>query len=200
MSALPILDTRMFYYWNTTAPSQLDDAEPFSNPNVPPDFSQGAVAIKVRPVGLEEDIWFVTTHLYAAAGGDEDVIEVQQLIDFVKELDSPNLIITGDFNSFPTSAAIELMSKTFNNVWDDCAIGSGFTFPSDKPVERIDYIFAGYKPAAGEEAAKERATSPKRMLYPEAKEVKFGCLEAYIPNTQASDHRPLVAIMQLEVI
>lgn len=83
---------------------------------------------------------FVTTHLdYQFADGR--LFETEQLL---KHLDgiTGSLIVAGDFNDEPVGGAYKLMLTKFEDAWlQSKAKGIGFTFPADKPVKRIDYIF-----------------------------------------------------------
>src|SRR2546423_4053830 len=82
---------------------------------------------------------FVTTHLdYQYEDGR--VFETQQLLDGLKEVKGP-LIVVGDFNDVPAGGAYQLMRGQFRDSWIDISAASeGFSYPADKPVKRIDYI------------------------------------------------------------
>ena len=114
---------------------------------------------------------FVTTHLdYQYEDGR--VYETQQLLAAMKDVKGP-LIVVGDFNDVPTGGAYKLMRDSFGEAWSATRpADEGFSYPADKPAKRIDYIFM-------READGIRA---KR---------------AWIPETLASDHVPVVA--ELEV-
>jgi endonuclease/exonuclease/phosphatase (EEP) superfamily protein YafD len=91
--------------------------------------------------------------------------EAQQLISFVDSL-APALpvIITGDFNSQPSSSAIQLLKQHFVDAWDHCGSDQGLTFDSEDPSERIDYVFLR----------------------------EANCIDANVVPSQVSDHRPIV--------
>jgi endonuclease/exonuclease/phosphatase family metal-dependent hydrolase len=117
---------------------------------------------------------FVTTHLDYQFD-DGRLFEVQQLIDALKETKDP-LIIVGDFNDIPSGRFYQLMREYFVDAWMDSGdIGganSGFSFPADKPVKRIDYVF--FRPDGG--------VKTKR---------------SWVVNTLASDHIPVVADLEV---
>jgi vancomycin resistance protein VanJ len=79
------------------------------------------------------------------------------------------LIIGGDFNSVPESAVHTGFARKFQDSWEKCGEGEGFTFPADTPVRRIDYLYS-------------------RGLR---------CTDARVVDTQASDHRPLLVHFEI---
>jgi endonuclease/exonuclease/phosphatase family metal-dependent hydrolase len=114
---------------------------------------------------------FVTTHLdYQYEDGR--TFEAEQLLRFLKEVRGP-LIVVGDFNDEPSGPAYRLMSVAFEDAWSRLhANAGGLSYPADKPAKRIDYIF--YRRAD--------RIRPKK---------------AWIINTLASDHLPVLADVEL---
>lgn len=78
------------------------------------------------------------------------------------------LIFGGDLNARPTTDEISAVSSALTDSWTACGGGGGETFPSSGPDRRIDYVFF------------RRAR----------------CVQARVPRTQASDHRPLLVTLQ----
>ena len=113
---------------------------------------------------------FVTTHLdYQYA--DSRLFETEQLLKLLEGVKGP-LIVTGDFNDEPAGSSYQLMLGGFEDSWvRSRAKGDGFSYPADKAVKRIDYIFTA-----------PRTVKAKR---------------AWIVNTLASDHLPLVADVEI---
>lgn len=137
---------------------------------------RGFIRIEVEVKGRRLN--FVTTHLdYQHADGR--LFEARQMLDALKDVRGP-LIVTGDFNEEPPGQVYELMSGAgFADGWRRARgpsaefPGDGATYPADKPTKRIDYIFyrglgEDRPPAADEDASQ------------------------VVPDTLASDHRPLV--------
>jgi endonuclease/exonuclease/phosphatase family metal-dependent hydrolase len=116
---------------------------------------------------------FVTTHLdYQFA--DNRLFETEQLLKALETVEGP-LIVTGDFNDEPTGTSYKLMLSAFTDAWGDAISGAeegGLTYPADRPVKRIDYVFL----------AKRRGLSAKK---------------AHVRSTLASDHLPLVVDLEL---
>jgi endonuclease/exonuclease/phosphatase family metal-dependent hydrolase len=75
-----------------------------------------------------------------------------------------SVIFGGDLNARPEAPEVRALAALFSDVWAACGSGDGETFRSDVPDRRIDYIML-----AG-----------------------LHCTAARVPDTQLSDHRPLM--------
>jgi endonuclease/exonuclease/phosphatase family metal-dependent hydrolase len=130
---------------------------------------RGFIRAEVRIGG--RPINFVTTHLdYQYEDGR--VYEAQQLLAAMKDVKGP-LIVVGDFNDVPAGEAYKLMRQSFDDAWSSLRPNDeGFSYPADKPAKRIDYIFM--RQADGIKAK-----------------------HAWIPETLASDHVPVVAELEI---
>jgi endonuclease/exonuclease/phosphatase family metal-dependent hydrolase len=114
---------------------------------------------------------FVTTHLDYQYD-DGRLFESQQLLSAMKDVKGP-LIVVGDFNDIPSGRAYQLMRYQFSDAWiESSGTDQGFSYPADKPAKRIDYIFT-------------RSTDRVRTK------------RAWIVNTEASDHVPVVADLKV---
>ncbi len=80
------------------------------------------------------------------------------------------VIFVGDFNTTPGSPELAPLLETFTDCWAAVGDGPGLTCPAVQPEERIDFVLAG----AG--------------VVP---------VSAVVPDTDASDHRPVVVDLQL---
>ena len=137
---------------------------------------RGFIRVEVEVRGRR--LGFVTTHLdYQSAEGR--LFEARQMLRALAEVRGP-LVVTGDFNEEPRGAAYALMREAgFADGWRRShgasaeSPGAGLTYPADKPTKRIDYVFyrgvGEDRPPADDEDASEA-----------------------VPNTLASDHRPIV--------
>jgi endonuclease/exonuclease/phosphatase family metal-dependent hydrolase len=115
---------------------------------------------------------FVTTHLdYQYEDGR--LFEAQQLLSALQGLKNP-LIVVGDFNDIAAGKAYQLMRYQFGDAWTESRpADEGFSYPADKPAKRIDYVFF-------------RSTDRVRTK------------RAWIVETLASDHVPVVADLEIE--
>src|SRR5437016_2012559 len=83
---------------------------------------------------------FVTTHLDYQYD-DGRLFEARQLLSSLKDVKGP-LVVVGDFNDIPAGRAYQLMRHQFGDAWiESRGTDAGFSYPTDKPAKRIDYIF-----------------------------------------------------------
>jgi endonuclease/exonuclease/phosphatase family metal-dependent hydrolase len=127
--------------------------------------------IRAEVISGGRTVNFVTTHLdYQYEDGR--LFETQQLLAALKDVKGP-LIVVGDFNDIPAGRAYQLMRYQFDDAWTETrASDEGFSYPTDKPSKRIDYIFF-------------RSTDRVRAK------------RAWLVGTQASDHVPVVADLEI---
>ena len=80
------------------------------------------------------------------------------------------LVVGGDFNSTPDDPVMQPLQKAgLRDSWVECGQGEGFTYPADKPVKRIDYLFLGSN---------------------------VRCISTQVLDVQVSDHRPLLVTIR----
>ncbi len=117
-------------------------------------------------LGSSEPLIFVTTHLQHR-GADLEAIQAAQLQPILNRWNGrQRTVLVGDLNAEPGSTSVEtVLAAGFRDSWGR-GHGAGFTFSSDRPRRRIDWIFH----------------SPD--LVGLGTEVKYG---------RASDHLPVVA-------
>ena len=131
---------------------------------------RGFIRAEVRIDGRV--VHFLTTHL-DYQHDDGRLFEAQQLLAFLSDVKGP-LIVVGDFNDIPAGDTSKLMRSLFDDAWAGVRPGDdGFTYPADKPSKRIDYIFT--RKADG-----------------------IGTKSAWIVDTLASDHLPVVAELEIK--
>jgi len=179
VSRFRILKTEIFHYHlpNETARA---GTEPPARCDVYKmrDYCQGALAVLVQvPNQDETPVWFVTTHLgLEGVQLNETKQFLNEFMPRLQKVAAPGttvpVILTGDFNSVPNDPNHQLLrDKGFADAWQQCGDGpkdEGFTFNSEKPFERIDFVYYT-----------GMTTQPK-------------CKLATVPNTMASDHRPVL--------
>ena len=114
-------------------------------------------------------VHFATTHL-DYQHDDGRLFEGQQMLAFLSDVKGP-LIVVGDFNDTPAGETYRLMRPQFDDAWL-VTKDEGLSYPADKPTKRIDYIFTRLSDGI----------TAKR---------------AWVVNTLASDHLPVVADLEL---
>ena len=113
----------------------------------------------------------VNTHLDPADGAAR-AQEVSGLVDIVKvQLASGRpFVLGGDLNATPDDGVLQpLRAAGLRDAWAECGSGDGFTYPADKPVKRIDYLWLSGT---------------------------VHCASAQVLDTQISDHRPVLVTMK----
>jgi len=130
---------------------------------------RGMLRVEVEVEGKRVN--FVTTHLDYQYD-DGRVFETEQMLGFLENVKGP-LIVVADLNDEPTGGAYKLMLTKFDDAWvTSRAKSDGLSYPADKPIKRIDHIF--YR--SGNLKAKK----------------------AMVVNTLASDHLPVMAVLDLK--
>jgi endonuclease/exonuclease/phosphatase family metal-dependent hydrolase len=132
---------------------------------------RGMIRVEIEFAG--RTVNFVTTHLdYQFEDGR--VFETEQMLKFLEDVKG-QLIVVGDFNDEPSGDAYKLMLTRFQDAWVGAkAKDTGLSYPADKPVKRIDHVFT-------RQSDRIRAK------------------QAWLVNTLASDHLPLVADLELRM-
>lgn len=117
---------------------------------------------------------FLATHLdYHSGDTKERLMNVAEIKEIVKKHPGMPVIICGDFNDSPGSRVYKSMKRSFDDVWAKAGDGKGLTYPSPAPKDRVDYIWI----------SRDKSLEP---------------IIAWVPVTEASDHRPLVAELRLK--
>lgn len=81
------------------------------------------------------------THVGSSKGTPERLEQLEFLVEELSPLPN-NIIVTGDFNSIPTSDEQIFLNSKFSDAWSESVDGDvGFTAPAEDPNKRIDYIF-----------------------------------------------------------
>jgi Metal-dependent hydrolase len=115
----------------------------------------------------KQDILFANTHLDATRGHENRVVQMQAILQKFESEKKP-VILCGDLNSVATSEPINLLDTQFKRT---CINDCPGTVPANKPYRTIDFI------------------ATKNVSWP---------LLSYevIPETYASDHRPIIAVFK----
>ncbi|MQY15225.1 hypothetical protein SRB5_54040 [Streptomyces sp. RB5] len=101
-----------------------------------------------------------TTHL-TAGPATERLAQAGQVAALLAH--RPATVLTGDFNATPTAPELTPLFRAFHDTWPP-SMGPGYTYPTEAPTSRIDFI----------------TTTPDLRAQTPA-----------IPRTTASDHLPV---------
>jgi endonuclease/exonuclease/phosphatase family metal-dependent hydrolase len=132
------------------------------------DFPRGLVWAKIE--AANGDLMLVSTHYSAYAGYDADrIAQSEDLLKFWQQ--QPRTIIAGDFNAHQSDQAVKALLKGgLREATQATKLWDVLTYPAGKPFERLDYIF--FSPDVASTGAS-------------------------IPQSTASDHRPVAAALQM---
>jgi len=135
------------------------------------DEQRGVIQVLVQFEG--QGVLFMNTHIDHRPDDAERMQNLEQIEEVVAEFPGVPVIIAGDFNDFPGSRVHSRMKQTYLDAWEEVGEGDGFTYRSDKPDRRIDYIWL----------QKESGLKP---------------LRTWIVETLASDHLPLLLDVEVK--
>ncbi len=133
-----------------------------------------------EPRGLQELVLDVhgrklavfNTHLDAGHDDNERWSLVGQLGTITKSVTGMPVLLCGDFNATPENRVYTQVNQWFDDSWIKAGHGNGWTIPAEAPRRRIDYLWI----------------SKSDSLVP---------LKAWVPESNASDHLPVVTEFQL---
>ena len=129
-----------------------------------------ARAVAIIKVRIKKkEILFASTHLDIVK--EHRVLQASAIVNYFTKSKTP-VILSGDLNDLPESETLKIFSNDFHTTCNQLSCGK--TFPQVNPTRTIDYIM--YKP-----------------------ESHFKTLNhEVIPDEYASDHRPVIAVIELK--
>lgn len=157
LTRLPILS------WESHLLTRLSTQEEGSPPAPAPGFLQ----VTVEVGGTAVDVF--ATHLDYRPDPSVRETQVAEMLGVIGEGDRPAILV-GDMNAPPDREELAPLFERLHDAWRS-PTDPGFTYPADKPTERIDYVFT---------------RGPLRTV------------SARVSATDASDHRPVIAELALE--
>ena len=124
-----------------------------------------------------KDLYVASTHLDHLSGDASRLVQAAE-IRRIRDTDlGGDLILSGDLNAIPSSNVIATMTAFLTNV----GTIDQYTFPSDSPTRKIDYIL--YAPI--EHFGVQNCTVVSRA-------------DQQVDGVDASDHRPVVADIRFQ--
>jgi endonuclease/exonuclease/phosphatase family metal-dependent hydrolase len=118
------------------------------------------------------ELVFLDTHIDYRGDDTERLMNAAEILEAVEARRGQPMILCGDFNDTPGSRTHQKITQAFTDTWAAAGSGDGFTIPAEKPAKRIDYIWL----------TKGSPIEPVR---------------AWVPESQASDHLPVVVEFRL---
>jgi endonuclease/exonuclease/phosphatase (EEP) superfamily protein YafD len=114
----------------------------------------------------------MNTHIDFRPDDTERLQNVGELREVIRQHGPRPVIVCGDFNDTPGSRVHRTMKEVMEDTWELVGLGEGPTFSADKPAKRIDYLWIG-------------------------KDKSLVLLKAWVPQSDASDHLPVVGEFRL---
>ncbi|HEX5218386.1 MAG TPA: endonuclease/exonuclease/phosphatase family protein [Verrucomicrobiae bacterium] len=136
-----------------------------------PGEQRGIIQLTLDIHGRE--LVFMSTHIDYRADDSERWANVGEIETILQRHPKTPIIMCGDFNDTPESRVYRRLSENLIDVWQRVGEGPGLTIPPVNPRKRIDYIWL----------SKGGAIEPLRV---------------WVPQTEASDHLPVVAELKLK--
>lgn len=138
--------------------------------------TQDAHPVPTRMPGLLEatiDVRGTTVHVFDTHLDyrKDPAVRRAQVAEMLAQIDArPGAtLVFGDMNAPPDAPELQPIRARLHDAWDP-SLGPGFTYPAEAPTERIDYILVSSD---------------------------FRVRRVTVPATQASDHRPVMAELEL---
>jgi endonuclease/exonuclease/phosphatase family metal-dependent hydrolase len=136
-----------------------------------PGEQRGILQLVLNVHGRE--VVLLNTHIDYRPDDVERWANVSEIEELARQYARRPIILCGDFNDTPTSRVCRRLAETFDDCWPLAGRGDGFTIPAADPRRRIDYVWI----------------SRDKTLRP---------LRAWVPASDASDHRPVVVELCIE--
>jgi endonuclease/exonuclease/phosphatase family metal-dependent hydrolase len=135
-----------------------------------PDEQRGLLQLVLDVRGRE--LVFLDTHVDFRGDDTERLLNVAEIAEAIQAYRGRPMILCGDFNDTPGSRTHQKIAQVFEDAWMIAGKGDGFTIPAEKPRKRIDFIWL-------------------------SKEPPITALRAWVPESEASDHLPVVGEFRL---
>jgi endonuclease/exonuclease/phosphatase family metal-dependent hydrolase len=148
--------------WTNDTLTRLSTISQNPEPALAPGLLQATIEIAGATVRV------FNTHLDYRADPRVRKQQVAEMLAYMGGASTPTLVL-GDLNAGPDASELRPLFERLHDTWQNMA-GTGFTYPANKPVKRIDYVLASSH---------------------------FQVRSASVPATEVSDHRPVIADLVL---
>jgi endonuclease/exonuclease/phosphatase family metal-dependent hydrolase len=125
---------------------------------------------------------FMNTELNEESSDTLQLSNVAEILSAASAYQNTPVIVVGSLNIAPESKNISALKTGFQDSWTLAGSGNGFTYPSNDPRNRYDYIFV-----------------PNRKVPTDSKslEVSLQPVESIVIASNASDHLPLLVALKV---
>ncbi len=103
---------------------------------------RAALAAMLTLPGTDQPFVFIGTHLDHLRSSEDRIAQATEINAILQHYDGLPVLLTGDLNAEPGSEPMRILGDRWTDAW--AGKEKGFTFPSDAPRKRIDYLL--YRP------------------------------------------------------
>jgi endonuclease/exonuclease/phosphatase family metal-dependent hydrolase len=128
------------------------------------------------------ELVFMNTELNSDGIDSLQASDVAEIVAAATKDQNVPVIIGACLNAAPDSKEIAAMNASFRDSWPISGSGSGFTYPSDSPEKRVDYVFI----------SKQQTPTDTKSL-----EVALNPVKASVLESNASTHLPLLVALKV---
>ncbi|MBI4428079.1 MAG: endonuclease/exonuclease/phosphatase family protein [Ignavibacteriales bacterium] len=100
---------------------------------------RGLLQLVVEARGHE--IVFMNTHLDPRDDDTQRLMCIKEIIGESESYGERAVFVGGDFNDIPGSRTHDSIKAEFHDCWEIVGSGKGFTYPTENPSKRIDFLF-----------------------------------------------------------
>ena len=101
-----------------------------------------ALAATIQFPASEQTFVFIGTHLDHLRSPEDRIAQATEINEVIKQYAHLPVLLTGDLNAEPGSEPMRILGDRWTDAW--AGEENGFTYPSDAPRKRIDYLL--YRP------------------------------------------------------
>lgn len=131
---------------------------------------RGVLEVAIQPPEMERPLLFFATHFDYRRGSPERLLSARMINELIASRGNVPALLAGDLNDTPASRPISELSKR----WQLANQSAVLTYPANYPWKQIDYV----------------------MLHPRN---HWRIIETRVIDERiASDHRPLLAVVELD--
>ena len=114
----------------------------------------------------------MNTHIDYRRNDAERLLNVKEIQSLAARAGIP-VVLCGDFNDTPGSRVYSQLREAFDDAWESAGEGTGWTYPANDPMKRIDYVWI-------------------------SKGAMLEVIDARVLESTASDHRALIVDLRFK--
>ena len=97
--------------------------------------------LQVTVEALKHPLVLMNTHIDYRGDDAERLLNVKEIRSVAAQHAGIPIVLCGDFNDTPGSRVHQRLEETFEDTWESLGVDKGWTYPSENPRKRIDYVW-----------------------------------------------------------